>query len=77
MKHRLEETNYILTNSSPFPSFFSNIQSEDNNDPLTGSSSSVLAGINVSSEKKGLISEKAILVVLIRQFCDKRTTYWI
>lgn len=35
------ETNYLLMDWSPFPSFFSDIQSEDNNAPLTGSSSSV------------------------------------
>lgn len=45
--------------------------------PSLGLHQVFLAGISVSSQKKGLISGKAILVVLIRQFCDKRTRYWI
>lgn len=32
-----------------------------------------MVGISVSSQKKGLISGKAIVVVLNRQFCDQRT----
>lgn len=71
MKHLTEETNYLLMDSSPSPSFFSDIQSEDNNDPSLGLHQVFLAGVSVSSQKKGLISGKKILVVLIKQFCDK------
>lgn len=45
--------------------------------PSLGLHQVFLAGISVSSQKKDLISGKAILVVLIRQFYDKRTRYWI
>lgn len=36
--------------------------------PSLGLHEVFLAGISVSSQKKGLISGKAILVILIRQF---------
>lgn len=63
--------------------FFSGVQSEDNNNPSLSLHPLFWAGVSISSQKKGLISGKAIIVLLIRQFCDqkhknkKENGYWI